>query len=63
MGWVAELSNLEQINLDRTRVTDTGLDNLKALKSLQTLHLSGSQVTPAGVKELRRTLPWIEIQS
>jgi len=38
-------------------VTDAGLKELISLKNLQTLLLGGTQVTDAGVVELRKALP------
>src|SRR5262245_37392912 len=41
------------VDLDTTKVTDAGLRELKELKSLQLLNLSGTKVTDAGLKELK----------
>src|SRR5262245_2121566 len=40
------------LSLASTQVTDAGLKELAALKSLQSLHLRATQVTGAGLKEL-----------
>jgi hypothetical protein len=42
-------------------VTDAGLKELKELKQLSRLELSGTKVTDAGIKELKRALPKCEI--
>ena len=39
------------------RITDAGLVHLKELTSLETLTLSETQVTDAGVAELQQALP------
>jgi internalin A len=41
------------VDLDRTKVTDADLKELKELKSLRKLDLTGTKVTDAGVKELK----------
>jgi hypothetical protein len=50
------------LDLDRTSVTDAGLRELAGLKSLQTLNLSLTQVTGAGVGELQKALPGCSIR-
>jgi hypothetical protein len=42
-------------------VTDAGLKELAGLKSLQSLDLSRTKVTDAGLKELQKALPDCEI--
>ncbi len=42
-----------EVNLGRTKVTDAGLANLKALTQLQSLNLEGTRVTDAGLKHLK----------
>src|SRR5262245_22503561 len=41
------------VNLSGKKVTDTGLKELKELKSLQWLDLDGTKVTDVGLKELK----------
>jgi hypothetical protein len=43
--------------LGTTRVTDKGLRTLKGLTALRRLDLTGTKVTDAGVKDLKKTLP------
>src|SRR5438552_3649349 len=43
--------------LDETKVTDAGLKDLAAFKSLTRLNLENSLVTDAGVEELKKALP------
>jgi hypothetical protein len=60
MKQVAELSNLEELNLDVTEVSDVGLRELPRLKKLKVLSLSrdlGTErglITDNGVKEITR---------
>jgi len=43
-------------------VTDTGLKELKGLKNLQQLFLSGTKATKAGMDELQKALPDLKIK-
>ena len=43
---------LQSLELSETKVTDTGLKELAALKELRSLQLYGTLVTNAGLKEL-----------
>jgi hypothetical protein len=49
------------LSLANTRVANKGMEQLKGLTKLQTLHLKGSLVTDAGAKELTTALPKLEI--
>jgi WD40 repeat protein len=51
------LTKLEGLRLDKTAVTDAGLDRLEGLEHLHTLSLSDTKVTEAGVRRLREALP------
>ena len=44
-----------------TQITDAGLGHLTGLTNLQELRLSGTQVTDAGVAELKQALPKCKI--
>lgn len=49
-----ELTQLQcQCVSDNTKVTDAGLEHIKALTQLQSLHLFGSQVTDTGLEYLK----------
>jgi hypothetical protein len=48
---------LHYLNLYGTEVTDAGLEHLKGLKSLESVHLWQSKVTEPGVKKLQTALP------
>lgn len=50
------LPNLEQLNLDQTRVTDVGLGHLKRAKLLRTLTMSQTRVSDGGIAALRGLL-------
>ncbi len=47
--------------LSDTKVTDVGLKELVNLKNLSSLSLSLTQVTDAGVAELKKALPKCDI--
>jgi hypothetical protein len=47
--------------LSRTEVTDTGLDSLKDLKSLKSIYLIGTKVTPQAVEKLKQTIPGVAV--
>jgi RNA polymerase sigma factor (sigma-70 family) len=53
---LSRLGNLLYLNLNRSKVTDVGLQNLARFPNLEHLHLSGCQgVTDAGLVVLRQT--------
>ncbi len=54
---VKGMTNLVQLDLWDTRITDDGLVHLKDLTQLKTLALRETQVTDEGVKQLRQELP------
>jgi hypothetical protein len=49
------------VSLNGTQISDAGLKELAALQQLQTLWLSGTQVTTNGVAELQKALPKCKI--
>ncbi len=51
-----------EVSLECTEVTDAELEHLKGLTSLQSLHLSGTQVTDEGVKKLQQALSKCKIE-
>ena len=50
---VARLSQLQQLDIASTHITDAGLEYLKGLTRLQTLDLDGTQITYAGLEHLK----------
>ncbi len=58
---VKGLTNLKDLRLSRTQVTDAGLVHLKGLTKLEWLHLDGTKVTDAGVQKLQKALPGCKI--
>ena len=55
------LTNLEVgLGLNHTAITDVGLEHLKDLKKLKQLSLRGTNVTDAGVRKLKLSLPQTE---
>src|SRR6185436_534077 len=57
------LPNLTYLNLYGTKVTDSGLDQLKNMKFLRSLYVWQTKVTDAGVKKLKAALPNVEIST
>ncbi len=55
------LTNLEELDLNETAVTDAGLQYLICMKKSKALGLARTKVTPAGVRELQKWLPETEI--
>ena len=48
-----ELTNLRDLDLTSTKITDTGLANLTGLTNLKTLGLLDTKVTDAGLVHLK----------
>jgi hypothetical protein len=57
MGIVAEMKNLLELSLERSRITDAGLAPLAKLAKLRDLNLAGAKVTATGVTRLQQALP------
>ena len=55
------LTTLESLGIHCNDVTDAGLANLYGLKNLKHIDLTGTQVTPEGVKKLQAALPYCRI--
>jgi hypothetical protein len=51
------MSQLEELYLDGTDVTDAGLLQLKGLNRLEVLFIGRTQVTDAGIEKLQSALP------
>ena len=51
------LSQLRELCLSNTEVSDAGLDNLTGLHELERLWVIGTKVTGAGEKKVKQTLP------
>ncbi len=56
------LTNLKELNLFETEITDEGLVHLKGLTKLETLNLGYTKITDAGVKSLQKSLPGCKIK-
>jgi len=56
------LSQLTELGLDGNPITDKGLAELKGLTALETLGVSDTQVTEAGVLDLQKTLPKAKVR-
>jgi Leucine-rich repeat (LRR) protein len=62
---LAAIRNLTELNdlwLAGSPVTDVGLRNLKGLAKLKELYIGDTEVTDAGVAELRIALPRLKIR-
>ena len=51
------MTELRELNLYRSRITDAGLARLQSLKKLETLDLRYSGVTGAGVRAFQAAVP------
>ena len=51
------LENLVHLDVSLTQITDAGLEHLEGLTKLEWLSLIDTQVTPEGVKKLKKALP------
>ena len=59
---VAVITNsLQELRLKGTKITDAGLEHLRALTELQMLHLMFTEITDAGIADLQKALPNCEI--
>ena len=57
-------SQLTSLNLYGTNISDAGLANLKELRNLQEIKMThNTRVTPAGVRELHKSLPKVRVSS
>jgi len=56
-----ELGNLVTLDLASTKVTDEGLKYLKALKKLKWLDVCDTEVSEAGVAELKQAVPGLNV--
>jgi Leucine-rich repeat (LRR) protein len=54
---LARMSQLRELNLRGSRVTDAGLAQLQGLKNLKTLGLQNTKATKAGAEQLKTSLP------
>ena len=57
------MPNLTSLNIWNARVSDAGLEHVKALTNLQQLGLFQTDVTDGGVKKFKEALPDCEISS
>jgi hypothetical protein len=58
MEYIGKLTNLEELYLDQTIVTDRGLQELKGLKKLKKISLSGTLADGSG---LQAAIPGLEV--
>ena len=58
---LAKLTRLTQLNLEGTRVSDTGLKSLQGLPRLASVNLRRTKVTGSGVRALQEARPGIQV--
>ena len=58
---VARLPHLNYLELVDVPITDDGIRHLKSCSTLTTLMLQKTKVTSAGVTEMRKSLPTLEV--
>jgi hypothetical protein len=51
------LTQLQNLDLNGTRVTDAGLEHLQRLKQLRDLHIIGTACTADGEEKFKQALP------
>ncbi|MBC8875975.1 MAG: hypothetical protein H8E44_41655 [Planctomycetes bacterium] len=61
MEHLSGLSNLEELHLSHTQITNDELKHPEGLTGLEALDLQHTQVTEEGVKKLQEALPNCEI--
>ena len=61
MKHLKDATNLTTLTAERTEVTDSGLEQLEGLKTLQYLNLSQTRITDNGVERLRQMLPECDV--
>jgi hypothetical protein len=59
--WVAKQSNLEELWVECTSVTDCGLMKLAGLRRLKFISAAYTDVTEAGAEALQSCLPSVEV--
>ena len=52
-----DLPRLENLGLDKTKITDAGLDALRQFAGLRELHVEKTKVTSQGLARLKDALP------
>jgi hypothetical protein len=55
------MTNLVELSMNRTEITDAGFRHLEDVTSLVALRLAGTNVSPEAVDRLRRALPNLTI--
>jgi hypothetical protein len=54
---VKGLTELVELSLFKTKITDAGLEHLTGLKKLKEVELNETKVSKAGVEKLKKALP------
>jgi hypothetical protein len=53
--------SLEEIDLAGPGITDEGMNSLKGLAHLRRLKLTGTGISEAGIRDLRKAVPQVEV--
>jgi hypothetical protein len=59
---VSQLSGVEYIHLRHARITDAGLKKLSVLRRLRLIDAFGTDVTESGIRDLKQSLPHVEVR-
>ncbi len=56
------MQNLEYLNLNNTTISDKGLEAIAKLKNLKKVYVWKTNVTAAGIDNLKKKLPEISVE-
>ncbi len=61
MTFIGSLGNLKTLELQHSRITDEGLEELQGLKKLEKLFVGGTAVTSNGISKIKVSIPGLEV--
>ncbi|MCU0879812.1 MAG: SUMF1/EgtB/PvdO family nonheme iron enzyme [Pirellulaceae bacterium] len=62
-GWAAQQPAMVHLNLAHTAISDAGLGELRQLKRLDYLNVTGTRATPEGIAALKKVFPDCKVDS